>query len=68
MCCVVRWQHGQRGKARAIVRAMAIRTDVTAQFLPLHLSGERRLVAWRLKFTVIFGFLNRTGFAGGSNP
>ena len=28
MCCVVRWQHGQRGKARAIVRAMAIRTDV----------------------------------------
>ena len=28
VCCVVRWQHGQRGKARAIARAMAIRTDV----------------------------------------
>ena len=28
VCCMVRWQHGQRGKARAIVRAMAIRTDV----------------------------------------
>ena len=28
MCCMVRWQHGQRGKARAIARAMAIRTDV----------------------------------------
>jgi hypothetical protein len=25
---VVRWQHGQRGKARAMVRAMAVRMDV----------------------------------------
>ena len=23
-CCVVRWQHGQRGKARAMARAMAV--------------------------------------------